>query len=608
MADDNFLKKLMLEYASVCHLRECKRITRYRCMRCNEPLCPERFHRLNSTILCVSGFRLSVHWLLLQCAAVFLQTRWHGIRCLFHCRSVIGSDFTWACLKQWLSNRKRIRIVRLFDRRNARGGEGRRSPRKPADLGIVLHVSHMRKPGSDLAGDRARFALAGGEQSNRSATAAPSMTSKPKQTCSRRSWIRAFRAFNIAGGGKKCMHRPVIVLILLRRTRGFVCTGRRARDLILDVPRRVVLPHCVPVEGPLPHHQGDSSLKGSSEVKWGGGGLRKVPAATFTQRRVLLESSSAAAPISCPRCLPLPPPPFTPFLYPSTSGRNAWVGDCALSDGVSRQIWVALNIEVLRADESDTWRENLPTNGIVRHDSNMLKVQDRPHLESNPVSHDSRLPSACSALEADRRGSVKGDTATRIKSPIATKRTALNWRAVFSSCCVYRAPASLAAGVRRSGYAELFILRRRQRVPGGAQFRRLHLGGVSFPPLPPARVRGRGRPRHTSPPGASPDLAPAVPFSCYLYRNMIFRTVYHNKVDVVRECTTVRLQLTYGANDSKVYVREPRVYWCQVRFCLVLYSSRAGAAMVFVVRLPASHVGEPGSTPGRIALSDFLQM
>ncbi|KAJ8879006.1 hypothetical protein PR048_019612 [Dryococelus australis] len=42
-----------------------------------------------------------------------------------------------------------------------------------------------------------------------------------------------------------------------------------------------------------------------------------------------------------------------------------------------------------------------------------------------------------SAFEAERRRSVKGDTATRIKSPIVSKRKALNWRAVFSSCCVY---------------------------------------------------------------------------------------------------------------------------------------------------------------------------
>ncbi|KAJ8874324.1 hypothetical protein PR048_025170 [Dryococelus australis] len=41
------------------------------------------------------------------------------------------------------------------------------------------------------------------------------------------------------------------------------------------------------------------------------------------------------------------------------------------------------------------------------------------------------------AFEAERRGTVKGDTATRIRSTIAAKRRALNWRAVFSSCCVY---------------------------------------------------------------------------------------------------------------------------------------------------------------------------
>ncbi|KAJ8889304.1 hypothetical protein PR048_008802 [Dryococelus australis] len=39
--------------------------------------------------------------------------------------------------------------------------------------------------------------------------------------------------------------------------------------------------------------------------------------------------------------------------------------------------------------------------------------------------------------QTERRGSVKGDTATRIKSPIATKRKALNWLAVFSSHCVF---------------------------------------------------------------------------------------------------------------------------------------------------------------------------
>ncbi|KAJ8895542.1 hypothetical protein PR048_000878 [Dryococelus australis] len=41
-----------------------------------------------------------------------------------------------------------------------------------------------------------------------------------------------------------------------------------------------------------------------------------------------------------------------------------------------------------------------------------------------------------SAFEAEWRGNVKGDTTSPIKSPIAAKRKALNWRAVFSSCCV----------------------------------------------------------------------------------------------------------------------------------------------------------------------------
>ncbi|KAJ8870075.1 hypothetical protein PR048_029086 [Dryococelus australis] len=54
-----------------------------------------------------------------------------------------------------------------------KGWGNRISPRKPADLGgIVRHDSHMQKSG-DPAGDRTQFALVGGEQANRSATAAP---------------------------------------------------------------------------------------------------------------------------------------------------------------------------------------------------------------------------------------------------------------------------------------------------------------------------------------------------------------------------------------------------------------------------------------------------
>ncbi|KAJ8878401.1 hypothetical protein PR048_018979 [Dryococelus australis] len=47
-----------------------------------------------------------------------------------------------------------------------------------------------------------------------------------------------------------------------------------------------------------------------------------------------------------------------------------------------------------------------------------------------------RLPPTCS-FSLGLRPSDKGYTATRIKSPIAAKSKALNWRAVFSSLCVY---------------------------------------------------------------------------------------------------------------------------------------------------------------------------
>ncbi|KAJ8898147.1 hypothetical protein PR048_003507 [Dryococelus australis] len=65
------------------------------------------------------------------------------------------------------------------------------------------------------------------------------------------------------------------------------------------------------------------------------------------------------------------------------------------------EIWVVLKIEVLRADDSDVsmeqrrneraeetggTRENPPTSGIVRHDSDIQKFGSDPHRESNPVS------------------------------------------------------------------------------------------------------------------------------------------------------------------------------------------------------------------------------
>ncbi|KAJ8875018.1 hypothetical protein PR048_022908 [Dryococelus australis] len=65
--------------------------------------------------------------------------------------------------------------------------------------------------------------------------------------------------------------------------------------------------------------------------------------------------------------------------------------DVYLSRRVSEEIWAALNIEDLRADERDRDpRENPPTNGIVRHDSHMRKI--RPGTEpGSPWWEASRL-------------------------------------------------------------------------------------------------------------------------------------------------------------------------------------------------------------------------
>ncbi|KAJ8868148.1 hypothetical protein PR048_031957 [Dryococelus australis] len=39
----HYPKKTERKYAALCHLRECKKKTRYKCNCCNEPLCPECF-------------------------------------------------------------------------------------------------------------------------------------------------------------------------------------------------------------------------------------------------------------------------------------------------------------------------------------------------------------------------------------------------------------------------------------------------------------------------------------------------------------------------------------------------------------------------------------
>ncbi|KAJ8865798.1 hypothetical protein PR048_033320 [Dryococelus australis] len=61
----------------------------------------------------------------------------------------------------------------------------------------------------------------------------------------------------------------------------------------------------------------------------------------------------------------------------------------------------------------------------------------RTSLPSSSAPKTSMLRAAQISSLPRRRGSINGDIVTRIKSPIASKRKALNWRAVFSSCCVY---------------------------------------------------------------------------------------------------------------------------------------------------------------------------
>lgn len=45
---DHYPCKTEGKYAALCHLKECRRKTRYKCMRCNEPLCPECFFQFHT--------------------------------------------------------------------------------------------------------------------------------------------------------------------------------------------------------------------------------------------------------------------------------------------------------------------------------------------------------------------------------------------------------------------------------------------------------------------------------------------------------------------------------------------------------------------------------
>ncbi|KAJ8895425.1 hypothetical protein PR048_000757 [Dryococelus australis] len=89
---------------------------------------------------------------------------------------------------------------------------------------------------------------------------------------------------------------------------------------------------------------------------------------------------------------------------------------------------------------SPQWQENLCSSWLPMYrrwpKSRLRVTQLVMHAGTYGCGHPASF-ALFSAFETERRWSVKGDTATRIKSPIAAKRKALTRRAVFSSCCVY---------------------------------------------------------------------------------------------------------------------------------------------------------------------------
>ncbi|KAJ8890995.1 hypothetical protein PR048_010504 [Dryococelus australis] len=74
-------------------------------------------------------------------------------------------------------------------------------------------------------------------------------------------------------------------------------------------------------------------------------------------------------------------------MFPSCKAGNATFPKSAMTE-MSEEIWVALDIEVLRADDGEAREipeKNPGTRGNVRHDSRMRKNRERTHRDSNPV-------------------------------------------------------------------------------------------------------------------------------------------------------------------------------------------------------------------------------
>ncbi|KAJ8865856.1 hypothetical protein PR048_033379 [Dryococelus australis] len=187
-----------------------------------------------------------------------------------------------------------------------------------------------------------------------------------------------------------------------------------------------------------------------------------------------------------------------------------------------------------------------------------------------------------SAFEAERRGSFKGDNATRIQSPIAAKRKALNWRAVFSSCCVYlwtarlsprrtlvRCPVELFPNSRMSGI-----------VPVDAAAPRVFAGISRIP-----------RPLHSG----------AAPHSPH------FTLIGSQDLDFKRRPRVASLSskqnLTFDENTKLLTCLGICSYWLRPPYCFVLSCKRflkITKNANLESHLLASSQGEPGSIPGRV--------
>ncbi|KAJ8874148.1 hypothetical protein PR048_024990 [Dryococelus australis] len=90
---------------------------------------------------------------------------------------------------------------------------------------------------------------------------------------------------------------------------------------------------------------------------------------------------------------------------------------------------------VLASTHQRTFNESEIANAKRRHDSE--DTSRGSSSQTNRANYKLASLKGSEEVRADKRRSDKGDIVTFIKCVIASKRRALNWSAVFSSCCVY---------------------------------------------------------------------------------------------------------------------------------------------------------------------------